>query len=155
MCMCIFDCMCACSYVLYVIIRSLSNIFLTSIDIENSTLQSILNTQYTHIHIYIIIYYYTYTGSLGSQSPSMRSKSSLSIACPDKIRERTMSDVNSLAFQMAEACLDSNSNPSTPKFTHRTVNGVGIGGMGVRDVGGMSGVSGSGFQPAATDYLGG
>mmetsp|Transcript_31296 Transcript_31296/g.29836 ORF Transcript_31296/g.29836 Transcript_31296/m.29836 type:complete len:640 (+) Transcript_31296:145-2064(+) len=67
---------------------------------------------------------------------SMRHKSALAIPYPGP-RERTLSDVNSLAFQMAEACLDSNSNPSTPKFSHRTfppglpnVGGSTLGGFG-------------------------
>lgn len=38
--------------------------------------------------------------SMGCSSPSMRHKSALSIACPGPVRERTLSDVNSLAFQV-------------------------------------------------------
>ena len=39
--------------------------------------------------------------SMGCSSPgSMRHKSALTIACPGAVRERTLSDVNSLAFQV-------------------------------------------------------
>ena len=39
--------------------------------------------------------------SMGCTSPgSMRHKSALTIACPGAVRERTLSDVNSLAFQV-------------------------------------------------------
>ena len=39
--------------------------------------------------------------SMGCTSPgSMRHKSALTIACPGTVRERTLSDVNSLAFQV-------------------------------------------------------
>ena len=39
--------------------------------------------------------------SIGSQSPStLRHKSALAIAFPGSVRERTLSDVNSLAFQV-------------------------------------------------------
>ena len=41
---------------------------------------------------------------LGSNSPSMRHKSALSIPCPGGVRERTLSDVNSLAFQVRSFC---------------------------------------------------
>lgn len=40
------------------------------------------------------------TDSMGCTSPSMRHKSALSIACPGPVRERTLSDVNTLAFQV-------------------------------------------------------
>jgi hypothetical protein len=35
-----------------------------------------------------------------------------------------------ISVQMAEACLDSNSNPSTPKFSHRSFHSGSSGGMG-------------------------
>ena len=41
--------------------------------------------------------------SMGCSSPSMRHKSALTIACPGPVRERTLSDVNSLAFQVNTA----------------------------------------------------
>ena len=42
------------------------------------------------------------TDSIGCGSPSMRHKSALSIACPGPVRERTLSDVNTIAFQVID-----------------------------------------------------